>query len=171
MKNKCIFFDRDNTLIYDKGYTYKKKDLKWKENAKKVIKLANSLGYLVIVITNQSGVARGFFTEKKVKEFHKHMNLELKKTKACIDDFFFCPYHIDGFGKYKKQSEDRKPNNGMLKKAIKKWNINVKYSYFVGDKTIDYKASKKSKIKYINGNKLDYILAKLIKIKFKIRKS
>ncbi len=164
-KNKCIFFDRDNTLIYDRGYTYKKKDLKWKEKSKKVIKLAKDMNYLVIVITNQSGVARGFFTEKKVREFHDHMNKDLKKIKTFIDDFFYCPYHIDGFGKYKKNSVDRKPNNGMLKKAIKKWNINIKESYFVGDKITDYQASKKTKIRFINGKSLNIIYKKLKQIK------
>ena len=101
--NKCIFFDRDNTLIYDKGYTYKKKDLKWKPYAKKIIKFAIDLDYLVIVITNQSGVARGFYSEKQVKEFHFYMNTELKKMNTYINDFFYCPFHIDGIGKYKKK--------------------------------------------------------------------
>lgn len=160
-KKKCIFFDRDNTLIYDRGYTHKKKDLKWKEKAKKVIKLAKDMGYLVIVITNQSGVARGFFTEKKVREFHDHMNKDLNKVKTFIDDFFYCPYHIDGFGKYKKKSVDRKPGNGMLKKAIKKWNISIKESYFVGDKITDYQAAKKTKIRFINGKILNIIFKKL----------
>lgn len=164
-KNKCIFFDRDNTLIYDKGYTYKKKDLKWKPYAKKIIKFAIDLDYLVIVITNQSGVARGFYNEKQVKEFHFHMNTELKKMNTYINDFFYCPFHIDGIGKYKKNSNDRKPNNGMLIKAIKKWDIDIQYSYFVGDKLSDYHAAKKTKIKYINGKKLDHFFNKLKKLK------
>ena len=124
-KNKCIFFDRDNTLIYDKGYTYKKKDLKWKNYAKKTIKYAKNLNYLVIVITNQSGVARGFYSEKHVNQFHLYMNKELKKINTKIDDFFYCPFHKDGVGKYRKISNDRKPNNGMLIKSIKKWNIDT----------------------------------------------
>jgi len=160
-KNKCIFFDRDNTLIYDKGYTYKKKDLKWKNYAKKTIKYAKNLNYLVIVITNQSGVARGFYSEKHVNQFHLYMNKELKKINTKIDDFFYCPFHKDGVGKYRKISNDRKPNNGMLIKSIKKWNIDIKKSYFVGDEISDYKAAKKTKIKFLNGKKLNFIFNKL----------
>jgi histidinol phosphatase-like enzyme len=68
-KNKCVFFDRDNTLIYDKGYIFKKKDLKWKSGVIRTIKLLNKLKFLVIVITNQSGVARKYFTENGILAF------------------------------------------------------------------------------------------------------
>lgn len=148
-KKKCFFFDRDNTLIYDEGYTHKKKDLKWKFGIINIIKQLNELDYLVIVVTNQSGVARGYYNEKKVKLFHEYMNNELKKENAFIDDFYYCPFHKSGIGKYKKNSIDRKPNNGMLIKAIKKWNINIKKSYMVGDNKSDYLAAKKTNIKFI----------------------
>jgi D-glycero-D-manno-heptose 1,7-bisphosphate phosphatase len=148
-KNKCVFFDRDNTLIYDKGYIFKKKDLKWKSGVIRTIKLLNKLKFLVIVITNQSGVARKYFTENDVINFHIHMNKKLKLRNALINDFFYCPFYKYGFGKYKKNSIDRKPNNGMLKKAIKKWNVDINKSYFVGDSLSDFKAAKKTKIRFI----------------------
>lgn len=147
-QKKCFFFDRDNTLIYDKGYTYKKKDLKWKPGAIKSIRYLNKKNYLVIVITNQSGVARGYFSETNVINFHNHMNYILKKKHAMIDDFFFCPFHPEGKGKYKKVSKNRKPNNGMIEEAIKKWNINRNKSFFIGDTLSDKIASKKSKINF-----------------------
>jgi D,D-heptose 1,7-bisphosphate phosphatase len=164
-EKKCIFFDRDNTLIYDKGYTHNKSDLKWKPGAIKAIQLLNESNYLVIVITNQSGVARGYFTERDVESFHYHMNQELKKKNAVINDFYYCPFHINGIGKYKKNSKDRKPGNGMLNKAIKKWNINKKRSFFIGDSLSDYLAAKKSNIKYYQANdNLYYIVKKLLNI-------
>jgi D,D-heptose 1,7-bisphosphate phosphatase len=166
-KKKCIFFDRDNTLIHDKGYVFKKKDLKWKPGAVKAIKLLNKLNFLVIVITNQSGVAKGYFEENDVINFHNHMNKMLKIKKAFINDFYYCPFHQRGFGKYKKVSIDRKPNNGMLKKAIKKWNIDINKSYFVGDSVVDLKAAKKSKIHFIKVPKKNFYskLKRIIKFK------
>ena len=145
-KKKCIFFDRDNTLIYDRGYTYKKKDLKWKKKAKKVIKLAKGLSFLVIVITNQSGVAKGFFTEKKVKEFHNYMNKDLKKVKTFIDDFFYCPYHIDGFGKYKKIQLIENQIMGCLRKLSKNGISILKKVILLGIKLLTTKHQKKPKL-------------------------
>ena len=164
-KKKCFFFDRDNTLIYDNGYTYRRKDLKWKPGAIEAIKLLNKLNYLVIVITNQSGIARGYFSELDVKDFHYHMNQELKKKNAIINDFYYCPFHKNGIGKYKKNSNDRKPGNGMLNKSIKQWNIDTKKSFFVGDSLSDYLAAKSSNVKfyYTNGN-LYHIVKKILNI-------
>ena len=162
LKKKCVFFDRDNTLIFDRGYTYKRKDLKWKTGAIKAIKVLNELNYLTVVITNQSGVARGYYTEKDVDNFHNHMNSQLKKRKIIINDFYYCPYHILGKGKYKKKSLDRKPNNGMIKKAIRKWNIDSKKSFFIGDTYADQMSAKKSNIKFYKANKNLYSLIKNI---------
>lgn len=166
-KKKCVFFDRDNTLILDKGYTYKPSQLIWNKGAKKAINYLNKLNYLVIVITNQSGVARGYYSEHDVIKFHNYMNLQLYKYKSCINDFFYCPFHINGkIRKYKKNSLDRKPNNGMILKAIKKWNINTKKSFFIGDSSSDKLAAKKSKIKFIN-YKEKFDLYKLVKTNIK----
>lgn len=163
-KNKCFFFDRDNTLIHDKGYTYKKKDLRWKRGVVNAIKFLNSKNFLVIVITNQSGVARGYFKEKDVKIFHKYMNEILMSKKAVINDFFYCPYHIKGIGKYKKDSSDRKPKNGMIKKAAKKWNIDLNKSFFIGDSIKDKLAAKKSNLKFYKTiNNLNLLVKKIIK--------
>ena len=162
-KTKCIFFDRDNTLIYDEGYTYKPKDLKWKRGVIQAIKLLNKLNYLVIVISNQSGVARNYFKERDVKVFHNYMREKLLQHNAKIDDFFYCPYHEDGIGKYKKKSKNRKPNNGMIIKAVKKWNINLSKSYFVGDQYSDYQAARKSNIEFYWSN--DNMLSLVKKIK------
>ena len=165
LKKKCFFFDRDNTLICDKGYTFRKKDLKWMPGAKKAIKFLNENNYLVIVITNQSGVARGYYTEKHVEEFHKYLNESLYKDKAYIDDFFYCPFHENGLGKYKKKTNLRKPGNLMIKNSIKKWNINIKESHFIGDGFADELAAKKSNLKftYTDNKNLLYLVKNIIK--------
>ncbi len=167
-KKKCIFFDRDNTLIIDEGYTYKTSDLIWKNGAIKAIKYLNKLNYLVIVITNQSGVARGYFKEKDVLNFHNYMDKKLKENQAFIDDFFYCPFHENAkIKKYRKKSIDRKPNNGMIKKAVSKWNIDTQKSYFIGDSDNDKSAAIKSKIKFLNISKeknLFKFIKKIIKI-------
>ena len=166
-KKKCVFFDRDDTLILDKGYTHKPSQLVWNKGAIKAISYLNKLNYLVIIITNQSGVARGYYSEKEVEKFHDFMNLQLSKHKSCINDFYYCPYHINGtIKKYKKKSFDRKPNNGMILKAIKKWNINIKKSFFIGDSLSDKLAAKRSKIKFIN-YKEKFDLYKLVKTNIK----
>lgn len=154
IKKKCVFFDRDNTLIIDRGYTYKTSDLIWKTGTIKAIKYLNKLNYLVIVITNQSGVARGYFKEKDVLKFHNYMKKKLKKDQAIINDFFYCPFHENAkIKQYKKKSIDRKPNNGMIIKAVKKWKIDIKKSFFIGNSKTDRLAAVKSKIKFLKINK------------------
>jgi len=162
-EKKCVFFDRDNTLILDKGYTYKSSDLIWNKGAIKAIKYLNKLNYLVIVVTNQSGIARGYYKEQDVLKFHNYMNKDLYKHGACINDFFYCPFYEKGkIKRYKKKSIDRKPNNGMILKSLKKWNINKKKSFFIGDSNTDELAAKKSQIKFLKFKKRND-LYKLVK--------
>lgn len=138
MSNKAVFFDRDGTLNVNTDYLYKKEDFIWMPDAVEAIKYANDHGYLVIVVTNQSGVARGYYTEEDVKLLHEWMNQELKKKGAHIDAFYYCPYHTKGtVPKYTKDSEDRKPKPGMVLKAIKDYDIDPKQSIMIGDKPLD----------------------------------
>ena len=105
--------------------------------------------YLVIIVTNQSGVGRGLIKMKQLKAIHDYLQNKIKKFEANIDDIYFCPYHKEfGKGKYKKKSEDRKPGSGMLKKAIKKWNINLSKSFMIGDKITDKLAAENVNIKF-----------------------
>ena len=93
---KCFFFDRDGVLIKDYGYFFNKSKIKWLKGAINSIKILKRKKIKVIVITNQSGIARGFFDENDLNKFHKQMNLELKKKNAKIDKFYFCPFHPKG---------------------------------------------------------------------------
>ena len=150
-KKKIAFFDRDGVLnisnIND-GYIGFKKDFKWVTGAKKALKYIQNLGYKIIIVTNQSGVARGYFSIKDVNILHKYMRDSLKKIDVKISGIFFCPFHIDGVvSKYKKKSNLRKPNNGMFLKVKRKMKIDIENSFMIGDQKTDMKFAKKSKIK------------------------
>lgn len=146
---KCAFLDRDGVINEDKGYISKISDFKIYPGVGKAISLLNKKNYLVIIITNQSGIGRGLIKIKELENLHNHLKKKIKKDGAKIDDIFYCPFHPEfGKGKYKKKSNDRKPGDGMIKKAIKKWKINTKTSFMIGDKISDKLAAKKAKIKF-----------------------
>ena len=160
---KCFFFDRDGVLIKNYGYVHEIKKLKWLKGTIKAIKFLNKKKIKVIVITNQSGVARGFFTEKDLKIFHEHLNNQLSKFNAKINDFFYCPYHPNAnIKKYKKKSILRKPNNGMLLNALSKYKLKPSECYMIGDKKKDFLSSAKTKIKFQYKKK--FSLEKQVKI-------
>ena len=149
MRYKCVFLDRDGVINQDKGYISKISDFKIYPGVGKAINLLNKKNYLVIIITNQSGIGRGLIKIKELENLHNHLKKKIKKDGAKIDDIFYCPFHPEfGKGKYKKKSNDRKPGDGMIKKAIKKWKINTKTSFMIGDKISDKQAAKKAKIKF-----------------------
>ena len=146
---KCAFLDRDGVINEDKGYISKISDFKIYPGVGKAISLLNKKKYLVIIITNQSGIGRGLIKIKELENLHNYLKKKIKKDGAKIDDIFYCPFHPEfGKGKYKKKSNDRKPGDGMIKKAIKKWKINIKTSFMIGDKISDKLAAKKAKIKF-----------------------
>ena len=146
---KAVFFDRDGVLIEDKEYVYKTKDLNWKTGAIKAIKYLNSKKILVIIITNQSGIGRGYYQKKDVKLFHNYMSDILKKDNAWIDKFYFSPYHKNSknFNSY-YYYQLRKPNIGMLKKAQLKFSLKKNEILMIGDKKTDHQAANKFGIKF-----------------------
>lgn len=145
----CAFLDRDGVLNVDKGYTHKVSDLRWIDGARELIRDFNDSGRYVIIISNQAGVARGFYTEEDVEAFHTEMNVQLAAIGAHIDAFYFCPYHADGtIEKYTHPNHpNRKPNPGMLHNALEEWPIDASTSFFIGDKESDIGAAKAAGIK------------------------
>ncbi len=125
---KALFLDRDGILNVDKTYVYRYEDIEWMEGIIDLIKFSKSKGYLVIVLTNQSGIERGYYNEEDVVSLHKKMSNYLKEQGAIIDDWFYCS-SLD--------SEDRKPNPGMLIKAKDKHQIDLNTSIMLGDKDSD----------------------------------
>ena len=148
---KIAFLDRDgvlNSKKINKGYIGNIKDFKWIKGAKKSIKYLKKKNYKIVIVTNQSGVARGYFTIKDVHKLHNYLKEELIKFGTKVDKIYFCPFHIDGVvSKYKKKSNLRKPDIGMFRKAKKKWNIDIKSSFMIGDQKTDMEFAKKAKIK------------------------
>ena len=127
---KIAFLDRDgviNRSTFKNGYIGEKKYFKLIPGAVKSIKYLKLLNYKVVVVSNQSGVARGYFSIDDVYTLHKFLKIELKKFGTKVDEIFFCPFHKDGVvKKYKKKSNLRKPGIGMFLKANKIWNVDKK---------------------------------------------
>lgn len=123
------------------------------------LKKINNIGFLAVIVTNQSAVAKGIITIKNLEKDHKKLEFYFGSKGSYFDRIYYCPYHPEkGFKgeikKYKKNSTWRKPNNGMFKQAIKDLNIDINKSYMIGDRYSDYLAAKKTKIKFLLvGNK------------------
>ena len=142
------FLDRDGVINEDFGYVASKRRFKWKKNIIQTIKLLNNNDYRIIVVSNQSGIARGFFSEKDVENLNNWINYKLNEEGAYISKFYYCPYHIDGkIKKYKKKSFLRKPNPGMLFKANEEFKINKSRTFLIGDKNTDIIAASRFGIK------------------------
>lgn len=150
-KTKIAFLDRDgviNSVKLNKGYIGKIKDFKWINGSKKTIKYLKSKNYKVVIVTNQSGVARGYFTIKDVYKLHRYLQQELKKIGTSVDKIYFCQFHKDGIIKrYKKDSSLRKPKIGMFRMAQKKWRVDKQKSFMIGDQITDVEFAKKANIK------------------------
>jgi D-glycero-D-manno-heptose 1,7-bisphosphate phosphatase len=139
----CAFFDRDGVLNVDHGYTHKPDDLVFIEGAPEAVRALNEAGYLVIVVTNQAGVARGYYTEEDVAIFHAAMSAELANHGARIDAYYHCPYHAEGeVERYCVANHpDRKPNPGMIERACKDWPVDRARSFLIGDRQSDMEAA------------------------------
>ena len=148
---KIAFLDRDgviNKSEINNGYIGAITNFKWMPGAIKAIKYLKSLNYKVVVVSNQSGIARGYFKMKDVNNIHGHIKKKLQKNQTKIDKFLFCPYHKDGVvKKYTKHSLLRKPNIGMFKIIDKIWKVDRKESFMIGDQKTDMQFAKKAKIK------------------------
>ena len=139
--NKAIFFDRDGVLDVDVDYLHEIEKFQWIDGAIDAIKLCNEKNYLVVVVTNQSGIARGMYTEDEIKKIHSHMQSELKKFGAQIDAFYYCPHHPNGIVKpYAKVCDCRKPKPGLILRASQDLKIDLSTSIIIGDKQRDIDA-------------------------------
>lgn len=161
MANKAVFFDRDGTLNVDIHYLHRPEDFIWTEGAVAAIKYANDHGYLTVVITNQSGVARGYYGEEDILRMHAWMNDELKKNGAHLDAIYYCPHHIEGkIPKYTKKCNCRKPEPKMVNDACRDLDIDKMQSVFIGDTDGDMGCAKNAGIRgvrYTGGSLLDLL--------------
>lgn len=147
---KAIFLDRDGTINVEKEYLHKIKDFEFETGALEALKIFKELEYEIVVVTNQSGIARGYYTEEELIKLNKHMEEEVRKNDGEILKCYYCPHHPEkGLDKYKMQCDCRKPEPGMLEQGIKEFNIERESSYMVGDKISDIDAGKKSGLKAV----------------------
>ncbi len=138
----AVFFDRDGVLNIDTGYVYRPEDFKWMTGAVATVKYFNDKGYLVFVVTNQSGVARGYYSEEDVNTLHHWMNDELAKQGAHVDAFYYCPHHTDAkLETYRQKCACRKPEPGLILQAMAEWPVDKEKSFLIGDRDSDIAAA------------------------------
>ena len=161
MPTRAIFFDRDGTLNVDVDYLHDPADFVWIEGAIEAIRWANAHGYLVIVVTNQSGIARGYYDEDAVHHLHDWMNAELAAHGAHIDAFYYCPHHAEGvLSVYARSCDCRKPAPGMILRAIAEHDIAPAAAWMFGDAQSDVAAAEAAGVRgvrYTGGSLLDCV--------------
>lgn len=138
----AVFLDRDGVINVDVGYPHRIEDFSFIPGAPEAIKALNDAGYRVVVVSNQSGVARGLFTEDRVRLFHQHIAQSLALSGARIDAFYFCPYHPDAVvERYRVDHPERKPHPGMIERAAREMNLDLTRSFLIGDRETDIQAA------------------------------
>jgi D,D-heptose 1,7-bisphosphate phosphatase len=150
IKQRAVFLDRDGTINEDVGYLSNLNQLSIIPEAFEAVRLMNRQRLQVIVITNQSGVGRGYFDEAVVERIHVHLRAAFLAEDAVIDRFYYCPHHpTEGRGVYLLACSCRKPEPGMLIRAAAERNIDLSHSYMIGDTSNDVVAGKRASCKGI----------------------
>jgi len=139
---RAVFIDRDGTINVEKDYLYRIEECEFIPGVAEAIRLLNHAGYLVVVVSNQSGIARGYYTEEDVDALHRYMAGELAKQGAVIDAWYYCPHHPSGKGSYSLPCNCHKPLPGMLTTAARRHDIDLEASVMIGDKLVDIDAGK-----------------------------
>ena len=160
--SKLIILDRDGVINVDRGYVGFKKDFSFQNGAIKAIKQLNKKEYNIFVISNQSGIARGYFTNKDVKNLHTYLRDILSNHNCFINKIYYSPYHKDGIvKKYSKKTDCRKPGIKLFKTIEKEWKIKIrKRTYMIGDQITDIQFAKNANIKsalFKSGNLFSFI--------------
>jgi D-glycero-D-manno-heptose 1,7-bisphosphate phosphatase len=137
---RAVFIDRDGTINEEKEYLYRADEFAFIPGAPQAIRLFNEAGFLVIVVSNQSGVARGYYTEEDVHLLHRHIAAQLESFGARVDAWLYCPHHPAGRGSYALPCRCRKPLPGMLLEAAGRFAIDLESSIMIGDKLVDVEA-------------------------------
>ena len=149
-RRPAAFLDRDGVLNVDHGYAHRADQLDWVEGAPEVVRLLNEAGFAVIVVTNQSGVARGMYSEADIQALHAHMQEALNAQGARIDAFYHCPHHPEGTVEaFAVECDCRKPGTGMLEQAARDWPLDLERSFLIGDRDGDMEAAAAFRIRGI----------------------
>lgn len=140
--NKAIFLDRDGTLNVEVDYLHETDKLVFIDGTFQALRLLKAHGYKLIVISNQSGIGRGYYKKQDVEQLHHYMNAILSRHHAAIDAFYYCP-HVE-----QDKCLCRKPHTGLIERAVAEWNIDLEQSYMVGDKESDLMTAFNAGCKY-----------------------
>lgn len=162
---KAVFLDRDGTINVEKHYIYKIEDFEFLPGALEGLRLLQDAGYLLIIITNQSGIGRGYYTEDDFWHLNEWMVDKMKETGIRVNKIYYCPHHPDAcVDKYRMTCMCRKPSLGMYKQAIADFNINIARSWAIGDKIRDCAICNVSKCKgFLIGNSENDLIIKAVK--------
>jgi len=141
-KSRALFLDRDGVVNEEVGYLHRTEDVRWVAGIVSLCITAQSLGYKLVVVTNQSGIARGLYSVEQFQSLMTWMRAELARHGISIAGVYHCPYHPEhGIGEYKREHEDRKPGPGMLLRAARELNLDLAQSILVGDRCSDLAAA------------------------------
>lgn len=146
-RRPAAFLDRDGVLNRDHGYVHKPDQVDWVPGAADAVKRLNDEGYYVFVVTNQAGIARGYYDETTMHELHSWMSDRLAEKGAFIDAFYYCPYHPEGVvPAFTGHHPDRKPGSGMIERALREWPADRSRSFLIGDQNSDIEAAARAGI-------------------------
>lgn len=141
-RRRAVFLDRDGVINHDHGYVGTVDQFQWIDGSREAVHALNDRGYLVFIVTNQAGVARGLYSEDDIGRLHAHVKAELRRTGAHIDDIRYCPYHTEAkLERYRKEHPWRKPKPGMLLDLMETWGVEPTGCHLIGDQPTDLAAA------------------------------
>jgi D-glycero-D-manno-heptose 1,7-bisphosphate phosphatase len=141
-QNRALFLDRDGVVNIDRGYVYRREDFVFRDGIFELANAAQALGYGLFIVTNQAGIARGYYSEADFLDLTHWMIAEFRQRQVSITNVYYCPYHpVHGRGRYRCDSPDRKPAPGMLFRARSDFNLDLASSVLIGDQVSDMQAA------------------------------